>query len=380
MSLRTRIGARASHLVERVRTRRRQREESQPTGDSSSFDADAPHTSTAEHHPSAEQNPHSGGKATTFGRSDAPSAPSTGTIPEPASGTFPKATDAPSKSPLAIAEEFYYQLAPGLDPRGRVSRVKTTRAHRDRSRPETRMYLISADTARYHLSHVFRTQFDYEERLEQTSAGETLRLYWSEGVPIGAENLLELLTRRIALPLDGLGHLNLLLALDRYKIVDPEVHPNNWMDSKTGSAVNYLKYRKPRALRYSYEPEFKYLVDNMAEAIERHPSYSHATTLVSAPGSKETGSSLAEALTAQLADVTGKRMEYVSCPPHEPRKGPNPPNLAGTMSLTSLVSGTCIVIDDVLRTGHTLNETARAARSAGAAAVYGLVAAKTMRS
>ncbi|MGX7696002.1 phosphoribosyltransferase [Gordonia polyisoprenivorans] len=280
----------------------------------------------------------------------------------------------------AIAEDFYYVMGSHLDPRGRISRVKTDRAGRPAHDSAARMYLIADDSARYHLSHLYRSHFEYESRLMNTSAGETLRLYWSDGVPTAAQELLELLTRRMAVPLEGLGNLNLVLALDRYKIVDGGVSPTEWKDTRVGSAISYLKYRKPRSRSFDQTPEFSELVEDLVETVRRHPAYNSASAIVSAPGSRGFGTSLAEEITRQISIRTGKKLFTANCLPHAPRKGIDAPDLSGKISIMSHITEACIVVDDVLHTGHTLDETARAARNAGAQAVYGIVAAKTMRS
>ncbi|GAB38075.1 hypothetical protein GOSPT_025_01090 [Gordonia sputi NBRC 100414] len=137
--------------------------------------------------------------------------------------------------------------------------------------------------------------------------------------------------------------------------------------------------RDPHAYPFHKEPEFDRLVQALAEAVTRHPAYSSASTIISAPSSRVTGESLAESLSLGVAKATGKNLIFATCRPHEPRKGPNPPDLSGMISVKALINGSCIVLDDVLHTGHTLNETARAALRAGATSVYGLVGAKTMR-
>jgi predicted amidophosphoribosyltransferase len=43
------------------------------------------------------------------------------------------------------------------------------------------------------------------------------------------------------------------------------------------------------------------------------------------------------------------------------------------------LDGSCIIVDDVLRTGDSMREVARVAKRAGAPSVYGIVAAKTIR-
>lgn len=279
-----------------------------------------------------------------------------------------------------LESEFYYRADTGADTRGRVLHVKTERQKKGQTGREVLMYLIAADTARYHLSNRFRDDFSYEPRLEHTRYGETLRISWPNGVPQAASELLELLTRRIALPLDGLGSLNLAIALDRYKIAERGVPPSQWSNTRIGADISYLKYHRPPARRFEQEQEFAPLVEELAEVLVKHPAYAEAPTLVGVPGSQGGGESLSEALAERLALRTGKNLAIAYCPPHPPWKGSNPPSLSGKVSIESKINGPSVVIDDVVRTGHSLNETALAARRAGATHVYGLVAAKTMRS
>ncbi|MCX2966289.1 hypothetical protein [Gordonia aquimaris] len=244
----------------------------------------------------------------------------------------------------------------------------------------TRMYLIADDASRYHLSHLFREQFEYAPRLEITSAGETLVLDWPYGVPEDAHRLVKVLLNHPAIPLAGLGNLNLAIALDRYKTIDTRLPASKWSNTRSGQAINDLKYQRqtPTAM-LRLDPDFSYLANALSDVVRRHPAYSRASVVTSVPGANGTGVSLGEQLGRAVARKTGKPFVTALGPLRGPRKGDNPPDVTGTFSFEDQICGSCIVVDDVLWTGMSQNETARAARAVGATEVFGLAAAKTMR-
>lgn len=240
------------------------------------------------------------------------------------------------------------------------------------------MYLIADDEARYHLSKIFRQQFEYAPRLHNTSAGETLVLDWPKGVPESAHKLIQVLLQHPALPVSGLGNLNLALALDRYKVAEPGA--DQLQNTRTGAAINDLKYyRKPSPAMLSARSEFNYLANALADVVRMHPAYADAQVVTSVPGSDGSGESLGEQLGQAIARKTHKHYVRTIGPVRSARKGLNPPNVKGQFRLPHTIEGSCIAVDDVLWQGMSLNETARAARNAGATEVLGIVAAKTMR-
>ena len=117
----------------------------------------------------------------------------------------------------------------------------------------------------------------------------------------------------------------------------------------------------------------------MSRVALRHPNLLRAETIVGVPGHTATGTSVAELLAQSVAERTGKRYVRTFAPSRPERKGQNRRSVEGMFSIRSTLAGDCIVVDDVMLSGATLDETARAARSAGADRVFGLVAAKTLR-
>lgn len=121
------------------------------------------------------------------------------------------------------------------------------------------------------------------------------------------------------------------------------------------------------------------LIDSLSDVVSRHPSMRVAPSVVSVPGSNGDGNSVGEYIARRLAELTGKALIVTTGPAREPREaGGSYQGLDGLFELPSLVDGACIVVDDVFKSGTTMRATALAARRAGATAVYGLAAVKTI--
>ncbi|WP_435173651.1 hypothetical protein [Gordonia hongkongensis] len=296
----------------------------------------------------------------------------------PTSPPFTHSVDGPPTQPPPAAslsvDGFAYRARSGADLRGRVALAE--------SRPlppsavSTRLLLMADDDARDHLLHGFAGQFSYSPR-RYTADGEILCLDWEYGVPDDCRRIASVLTTTVALRTRHLAHVDLALAVDWYKQRDPDVDSYDLKNTTVGTCVNTLKYRTsgdPRSMT-----EFSLLVGALTEAINRHPRYARATVIVGVPGHRATGTSLAERLGESVAERTGKRYVRTYSPARPARKGEQRQSVDGMFSVRSTLSGDCIVIDDVMLSGDTLDETARAARAVGAENVFGLVAAKTLR-
>jgi hypothetical protein len=229
-----------------------------------------------------------------------------------------------------------------------------------------RTYLRCERLPLAHLQYCFPGQFEERDVPAERADEFDKCLQWRNGVPDAARELIDLLTEGLVLP-TGDNMLDLAIALDWYKIIEDGVDPMDWKNTPPGQLVAKAKY-------YS-SPTTAMISD----AIQRHPPLRDSLYLVSVPGSRGDGQSVGERIAASVADATGKVLIKTVGPQREPRKaGGSSSGLDGLFSLPTSIDGPCVVVDDVYKSGKTLRATALAARQAGATAVYGVVAAKTL--
>lgn len=226
-----------------------------------------------------------------------------------------------------------------------------------------------------HIEHCFDGQFEKRSVPAERAVDYDICLHWPNGTPAGARRLVELLADGLALPTRD-DRIDLALALDWYKVVDADVPSTQWENTAAGQLVFKAKYwvSNPPVRRAAAAE----LIDLLSAAIGRHPAFHAAPYLVSVPGSGGDGVSVGEFIAAGVAEQTGKSLIKTVGPAREARKGGAVSTLDGQFSLPSLIDGPCVVVDDVYKSGMTMRATALAARRAGAARVYGLVAAKTI--
>ncbi|MGC5258210.1 DEAD/DEAH box helicase [Gordonia sp. DT218] len=272
---------------------------------------------------------------------------------------------------------FTYSIQQSANPRGRIALVE--------ARPiepgaiASRLSLRGSDSAIAQITSLFREQFNYPPD-SYTAEGDELRLDWPCGVSTGCRHLAKILTEYVALETRQMSHVDLAVAIDWYKVLDPLLEPDEWENTITGERINILKYRKPDSRAAEHSPEFLALSTSLTAVARRHPAFASAEVILSVPGSSGIGRSLGEQLAKSVATNTGKHLVQTWGPTRPQSKGLNRPNLDGLFRVNEPLTGSCIVVDDVFLSGQTLDETARAACAAGAGRVVGLVAAKTMRS
>ncbi|MFL0243234.1 phosphoribosyltransferase [Mycobacterium sp. SMC-18] len=241
----------------------------------------------------------------------------------------------------------------------------------------TRSYLKSPRLPVAHIEHCFADRFDRLAPLPAARAADyDTCLHWPTGYPEGAQRLINLLKEVLVLPTED-DHLDLAVTLDWYKILDPTVASTDWENTVAGGLVQKAKYwvSNPRIQRASANR----LIELLSEVVERHPALRAAPFVVSVPGSKGDGNSVGEYIAAGVAEQAGKTLISTTGPAREPRKGGGAAvGLDGQFVLPAMVEGACIVVDDVYKSGMTMRATALAARKAGATAVYGIAAAKTI--
>ncbi len=245
--------------------------------------------------------------------------------------------------------------------------------------PWKRSYLKSARLPLRHVDHCFGGHFEQMSPVPASRAADYDNcLHWPGGFPSGAQELIGLLKAALVLPTGRDGRLDLAMTLDWYKVLDPAVASTEWANTEAGDLVYKAKYwvSSPSIRRAAADR----LIELLSAAVDRHPAYRDASSVVSVPWSKGDGNSIGEYIASGVAEQAGKELVVATGPAREPRKGGGGAAgvLDGLFALPTMIEGACIVVDDVYRSGITMRATALAARQGGATAVYGLAAAKTI--
>lgn len=195
---------------------------------------------------------------------------------------------------------------------------------------------------------------------------------------------LRLLTEVITLP--AIPNITDAIALGWYKDPSDDIDSYDWPDSEVGKLVHRGKYR------FRFHPKLqagvgRELAGHLCRAVERHPGFRGADVVVNVPGHDSAQLSFGGQLTASVAKAMQKpfvklrakdafRFSAKSVPPEQRAE-----IIRGQFFATESLDGmSVLVVDDVLQTGESVRDAARAALEAGASLVYGICAARTMRS
>lgn len=101
-----------------------------------------------------------------------------------------------------------------------------------------RSYLKSARPPLTHIELGFAGRFQKLTPVPAARAADyDVCLQWDEGYPTGARELITLLTEVLVLPTND-NRLDLAVALDSYKILDPQVASTEWANTEAGDLVN----------------------------------------------------------------------------------------------------------------------------------------------
>jgi pyrimidine operon attenuation protein/uracil phosphoribosyltransferase len=181
----------------------------------------------------------------------------------------------------------------------------------------------------------------------------------------------------VVLTLRRAQELESILALDWYMVPpDADDPASQWTHTATGDLV-YRKYFTNNAPQVNAAGSK--LSDHLADVVRKHPRYSAADAVLVVPGTKHT---FGERLARSVASRTGKEKIETKClaTDHAEAKAGHTSFDLEPYSVPRDVSGKAVIIvDDVFRSGRTMRSVAASARSAGACAVLGLVACRTMR-
>lgn len=188
------------------------------------------------------------------------------------------------------------------------------------------------------------------------------------------QSLCELL--KTTLSLTTKPDLDFALAFDWYKIVEGD-DPMKWPNSASGELISRSKYNAPRTVKAQARRD---LVDKYVQTINEHPLYKECSSIVTVPGHRADGNSFGEQLAAAVATACHKELIRTASP-----GGPRPEAKGGTAEIADghfVVSGArgdVLILDDVYRSGTTMNSVARAAKRSGATRAFGLAAVRTRR-
>jgi hypothetical protein len=196
-----------------------------------------------------------------------------------------------------------------------------------------------------------------------------------------ATDLADLLSE--VLTLSRLPDIDLAIALDWYKIPDYDIDSRDWPNTLVGTLVHTGKYsRNPAPIAKAG----RMLARRVISAACKHPILSKAEVVVAPPGHDRSYLSFGERLGASVANGLGVPLAKVATrhefrPPAKELPRGVDRTLTGEFSLTEDLTGAAVlIVDDVLRAGTTLSAVGSAAKGAGAARVYGLIAVRTIRS
>lgn len=168
------------------------------------------------------------------------------------------------------------------------------------------------------------------------------------------------------------------IALDLYKVPDPESPPTEWSNTKAGNLINRYKYWS--------EPDcsiaFRTLGVELTKVVHDHPLFREASCVISVPGRDSSRLGHGERLAARVA-------AHIDIPFYRTRGlyDVRPEVKAGGFSLTDdliavsrkVCDENVLIVDDVFKSGHSLTVVANQARRLGASQVCALVGAKTLR-
>jgi len=194
--------------------------------------------------------------------------------------------------------------------------------------------------------------------------------------------LLDLLKEIITVPSQAI---DLVAALDWYKIPEEGVDSYQWSNTETGELVSAGKYR----YKHAPEPQAeagRNLASRICNVIGRHPLLKEASMILDVPGHDSRQVSFGSRLAATVARDRGLPMIKVQtsslfrAAAKELERHMLVQAFDDEFRVPVEVSGHCaLVVDDVIRSGTSIAAVGKAARASGARSVLGIAAVRTMR-
>ena len=194
--------------------------------------------------------------------------------------------------------------------------------------------------------------------------------------------LLDLLKEIIIVPS---GAIDLVAALDWYKIPAEGVDSYQWQNTETGELVSSGKYRYRQAPGPQAEAG-RNLARRICNVIDRHVLLQDASIVLDVPGHDSRLVSFGSRLAATVARDQGLLMikVHTSSLFRAAAKELERHKLAQVFDDEFSVPGevrghSVLIVDDVIRSGTSMTAVGKAARASGAYRVFGIGAVRTMR-
>lgn len=194
--------------------------------------------------------------------------------------------------------------------------------------------------------------------------------------------LLDLLKEIIIVPS---GAIDLVAALDWYKIPAEGVDSYQWPNTETGELVSSGKYRYRQAPGPQAEAG-RNLASRICNVIDRHALLKDVSIVLNVPGHDSRLVSFGSRLAATVARDRGLPMIKVHtsslfrAAAKELERHKLAQMFDDEFSVPSEVRGcSVLIVDDVIRSGTSMAAVGKAARASGAYRVFGIGAVRTMR-
>lgn len=239
------------------------------------------------------------------------------------------------------------------------------------------LYLCGPTAIVEQVEAVSGNQSSREPVPEHVKSKYNFALRYPGKMPSGTKAFLDLMSGPLCVPCGG--GLELVTALDWYKVPEDGVDPMHWANTEVGGYVYVGKYYTTGPEQHAARVALR---SRMSGFVSQHPLYAEGTAIIAPPGHKANGTGFGERLAASVAkDVGIPFVNAVSVAGERPqRKGPEAVDLADdAFRIETRLSGRVIVVDDVYGSGETLRAAARAAIRAGAAEVFALTAVRRLR-
>lgn len=201
----------------------------------------------------------------------------------------------------------------------------------------------------------------------------TCVFHFPEGIPEDVKSLCKNLESWLTIP-NRIG-IDLTLSLDWYT----QPGDSDELDhTPTGRLIHHTKHASHPDWSHSREDR-RIMLDLMSKAIVNHPLLEPASVVSSPPGSSGDGNSFGELLGSDVANKIGKKFIPMEGPAREQQKEASFREVRDDFELSQAVDGSVILVDDVYRSGATMESAAAAALREGASSVMALTVARTIR-
>ncbi|MEY9927987.1 hypothetical protein ABH926_002621 [Catenulispora sp. GP43] len=204
--------------------------------------------------------------------------------------------------------------------------------------------------------------------------------HFPQGMNFKNNRMANLLKEVLTMTLVRNASIDCAIAFDWYKI-PPEAgtQSEKWDNTETGELVHRGKYYK--GVSRAKEMARAALSEKYLLFVQRHPLYAQCETIITVPGHNADGASFGETMAQEVADLADKELVLTKSlhgPRPQAKSGSESPS-AEQFHIPISLAGDVIILDDVYKSGGTMNAVAEAAKRAGASRVFGVAAVRTMK-